>query len=220
MTPDTCHITWDGDTGKVAAIIECMIPDARHAVRDGNTGRLTTVRECTIPDARHAICNLHSFYRGYVRMPRCIRRIRIRRIILHRPRAGDFKNAGALIHRPSQIIAAGAAIGRCRSGECQGENSDAKKHQRQEKFCACFHHVSFSLSEKVKRGKARRRAQNKKCAAGRLRTKNAGLHLLPHNHFAWYALYVEEREKRDRIFTEKNALYLHIALFDCVARSV
>ena len=59
--------------------------------------------------------------------------------------------------------------------------------------------------------KARRRAQNKKCAAGRLRTKNAGLHLLPHNHFAWYALYVEEREKRDRIFTEKNTLYLHIA---------
>ena len=49
------------------------------------------------------------------------------------------------------------------------------------------------------------------CAAGRLRTKNASPHLLRHNHFAWYALYVEEREKRDRIFTEKNALYLHIA---------
>ena len=29
--------------------------------------------------------------------------------------------------------------------------------------------------------------------------------------YIWYALYVEEREKRDRIFTEKNALYLHIA---------
>ena len=68
----------------------------------------------------------------------------------------------------------------CRGGERQCKESDAEEHQRQEKFCACFHHGSFSLSEKSQMGKARRRAQNKKCAAGRLRTKNAGLHLLRH----------------------------------------
>ena len=67
-------------------------------------------------------------------------------------------------------------------------------------------------------GKARRRAQNKKCAAGRLRTKSAGLHLLRHNHFAWYALYVEEREKRDRIFTKNVALSFE-TVFVCVART-